>query len=58
MANGKRKRKQKVSKGLHGGGGKTRLSTVQKVLLGGGLLARPTPADQKKPVRYSGQQSR
>lgn len=39
MAKGKRKRKSRTSQGIHGGGGKGRpLSTVEKVLMGGGLL--------------------
>ena len=39
MAKGKRKRKHRVSQGIHGGGGKGRpLSTVEKVLMGGGML--------------------
>lgn len=33
MATGKRKRKTKVSRGIHAGGGKVRLSGLQKVLL-------------------------
>lgn len=31
------------SKGIHGGGGKTRLTEVQKVLLGGGAARRFKP---------------
>lgn len=39
MAVGKSKRTKKVSKGVHGGGGKVRnLTEVQKVLMGGGLF--------------------
>lgn len=35
---GKTKRKTKTSKGIHGAGGKVRLSTLQKALLGKGML--------------------
>ena len=34
----KKKREHKTSKGEHGGGGKVRLSYIQKILLGGGAL--------------------
>ena len=37
MATGKSKRKTKTSKGIHGGGGKVRLTEVEKALLGKGL---------------------
>ena len=43
MAAGKRKRTQKTSRGQHGGGGKVRLTTLQKVLLGKGLAASFKP---------------
>ncbi len=33
-----KKRKAKTSKGIHGGGGKVRLTTIQKALLGKGML--------------------
>lgn len=33
-----KKRTSKTSKGIHGGGGKVRLTDLQKVLLGGGML--------------------
>ena len=35
---GKSKRKTKISKGIHGGGGKVRLTVLQKALLGKGIL--------------------
>lgn len=38
-----KKRKPKTSKGVHGGGGKVRLTEVQKVLNGGGALAAFKP---------------
>lgn len=34
----KKKRKPKTSKGIHGGGGKTRLSGLEKVLMGKGVF--------------------
>jgi hypothetical protein len=34
---GKRKREHKVSKGEHGGGGKVKLTVVQKALMGKGI---------------------
>lgn len=34
----KKKRASKTSKGIHGGGGKVRLSTLQKALMGKGML--------------------
>ena len=40
---GKRARKAKRSLGIHGGGGKTRLSPLQKVLLGKGQFATWKP---------------
>lgn len=43
MATGKSKRKPKTSKGIHGGGGKVRLSEVQKALLGRGLCESFAP---------------
>lgn len=36
----KRKRDHKVSRGVHGGGGKTRLTELEKALMGKGVLAR------------------
>lgn len=39
-ANRKRKRKPKTSNGVHGGAQRVRLGDVEKVLLGGGALAR------------------
>ncbi len=36
----KRKRDKKISKGENGGGGKVRLTEIQKALLGKGTLAR------------------
>lgn len=38
MAAGKRKRKTKVSKGIHGGGGKVSLTVLEKALMGKGVL--------------------
>lgn len=38
MATGKSKRTHKVSKGEHGGGGKVRLTEIQKALLGKGII--------------------
>lgn len=45
----KKQRAHKVSKGIHGGGGKVRLNEVQKVLLNGGLYRRlkDVPTRQK-----------
>lgn len=37
-----KKRKTKVSKGIHGGGGKASLSEVEKALMGKGLVASTT----------------
>lgn len=34
----KKKRKTKTSNGVHGGGGKVSLTTLQKALLGKGIL--------------------
>lgn len=31
-------RTKKTSQGIHGGGGKVRLTEIEKVLLGGGML--------------------
>lgn len=39
----KKKRDHKVSKGEHGGGGKVRLTNIEKVLLGKGLLSKSKP---------------
>lgn len=36
----KKARKTKVSKGIHGGGGKVRLTELQKALMGGGVMRR------------------
>lgn len=47
MAVQKRKRKPKVSKGIHGGGGKTRLSYAQKILMGKGRLVSLRTVDCK-----------
>jgi hypothetical protein len=38
-SNRKKQRTPKTSKGIHGGGGKTKLSTLQKALMGKGLMA-------------------
>lgn len=43
MAAGKSKRKPKTSRGEHGGGGQVRLTEVQKVLLGKGILDSYVP---------------
>ena len=47
MAN-KKKRKPKSSQGIHGGGGKTRLTELQKVLLGKGMFASMKPIEVRK----------
>ena len=47
MAVGKSKRTAKTSKGIHGGGGKTRLTELQKVLMGGGMLRTTKVLDRK-----------
>lgn len=39
-SNRKKKRNPKVSKGVNGGGGKTTLTELQKVLMGKGLMSR------------------
>lgn len=44
----KKKRKQKTSQGVHGGGGKVTLSELQKVLMGKGMYASLKPVDAKK----------
>ena len=38
MADSKKKRTHKVSKGEHGGGGKTHLTPLQKALMGKGMV--------------------
>lgn len=37
MPRQQKSRTPKTSQGIHGGGGKTRLTGIQKILLGGGL---------------------
>lgn len=44
---GQRKRTAKRSKGVHGGGGKVRLSEMQKVLMGKGAYQRLRPITSK-----------
>jgi hypothetical protein len=39
-SNRKKKRNPKVSKGINGGGGKTRLTELQKALMGKGIMAK------------------
>lgn len=39
-SNRKKKRTPKVSKGINGGGGKTRLTELQKALMGKGIMSR------------------
>lgn len=46
--NSQRKRAHKVSKGIHGGGGKTHLTVLEKVLLGRGRLASFRPVERRK----------
>ena len=43
MASGKRKRTSKTSKGIHGGGGKVRLTELEKALMGKGILSSTKP---------------
>lgn len=43
MPSSKKKRKQKISKGEHGGGGKVQLTTLQKALMGKGIIAKAGP---------------
>lgn len=40
MSNSKRKRTPKTSKGIHGGGGKVRLTELEKALMGKGVMRR------------------
>lgn len=40
MAAGKRRRAHKVSNGINGGGGKVRLSEMEKALMGKGVFDR------------------
>lgn len=52
MANSKRKRTPKTSKGIHGGGGKVRtLTAVEKVLLGKGLARSFRPIGTRPPKK-------
>jgi hypothetical protein len=43
VPNSKKKRKQKISKGINGGGGKVKLTTLQKALMGKGIIASAGP---------------
>lgn len=45
MAKGQKQRKQKISNGIHGAGGKMDrpFTNVEKVLLGGGMVHKPRP---------------
>lgn len=43
-----KKRKSKTSNGVHGAGGKTALSPLQKVLLGGGSMKSFKPLGELK----------
>lgn len=47
MADGKKKRTTKTSKGINGGGGKVRLSIIEKVLMGKGLVDSTKVADSQ-----------
>jgi len=46
----KKKRATKVSRGEHGGGGKVRLTGLQKVLLGGGQAVTFRPIGSRPPA--------
>ena len=43
MADGKKKRTPKKSKEIHGGGGKVKLTPIQKILMGKGLVDATRP---------------
>lgn len=55
MPSNQKKRATKVSKGIHGGGGKTRLTPLQRVLMGKGALVNiHKPAKGQEKVKTSG----
>jgi hypothetical protein len=54
MPNSKRKREKKVSLGIHGGGGKVTLSTVEKALLGKGLVQSFRPIGARREEARNG----
>lgn len=45
MADGKKKRTSKKSLGVNGGGGKVRLTVIEKALMGKGLVAATKTAE-------------
>jgi hypothetical protein len=47
MADSKKKRTPKTSKGIHGGGGKVKLSVIEKALMGKGLVDSTKVADSQ-----------
>lgn len=47
MADSKKKRTPKKSKEIHGGGGKTRLTIIQKALMGKGMVQATKVADSQ-----------
>ena len=49
LSMGQKKRATKTSKGIHGGGGKTTLTYLQKALMGKGIVQsyRPLPVEKR-----------
>lgn len=53
-SNRKKKRAHKTSKGIHGGGGEVTLTTVQKALMGKGLVQSFEPSDLGRSRPWAG----